>query len=133
MANDIGAKDIITFGLVAGIAYAVYVLLQQVGKLGGAAAGAATNWTSSQLADLLTWWNQLVVSPPMAVAGNVLLPNGQSFPVSSLSLRNDPQGSVYFQTVDGSVWQIAPGSDANGNWSASIVPPPNFGVTGAGW
>jgi hypothetical protein len=119
----------VTFGLVAGIAYAVFVLLQQVGKVGGAAA----NWTASQIADLALWWSQLTASPPMSVPGNVNLPNGQSFPVSSLTLRNDTQGNVYFQTIDGSVWQIASGSDASGNWSASIVPPPNFGVTGAGW
>lgn len=115
--------------LIGGVAYMVYKLVNAA----GAGAAAASNWTSSQLADLLTWWNQLTVSPPMRVLGNVNLPNGQSFPVADLGVRNDAQGNVYFQTSDGSVWQIYPGADASGNWTASLVPPPDFGVTGTTW
>lgn len=127
--SSINIKDVLTYALIGGVAYAVYLLVNAAGK----GAGAAANWTSGQIADLLTWWNQLAVSPPMTALGNVNLPNGQSFPVNSLALRTDGTGAVYFQTLDGSVWQIASGADMSGNWSASIVPPPNFGVTGTTW
>lgn len=132
-ASGFTTKDVIQLGVVAGIGYALYTLLKTVGKAGAAAAGAATNWTSDQIAQLVNFWDDLGATAPMQVQGNVLLPNGQSIPVASLTVRQDAQGNVYFQTTDKSVWQISPGSDAQGNWSASIVPPPNFGVTGSGW
>lgn len=127
--SSINIKDVLTYALIGGVAYAVYLLVNAAGK----GAGAAADWTSSQIADLALWWSQLTSAPPMTALGNVNLPNGQSFPVSSLTLRTDGTGAVYFQTTDGSVWQIASGSDASGNWSASIVPPPSFGVTGTTW
>lgn len=133
MQTGFTTKDAIQLGVVAGIAYALYSLLKTVGTAGAAAAGAATNWTSDQIAQLISWWDTLTVSPPMNVLGNVVLPNGQSFPVASLTLRQDSQGNVYFQTTDNSVWQISPGANAQGNWTATIVPPTNFGVAGGGW
>lgn len=127
--SSINIKDVVMIALVGGAAYAVYMLVNAAGKGAGAAAG----WTSGQIADLITWFSNLSPYPPMTALGNVNIANGQSFPVASLTLKTDGTGAVYFQTMDGSVWQINSGSDANGNWTASIVPPPNYGVTGAGW
>lgn len=127
--NSLHLKDVLTYALIGGVAYAVYMLVNAAGK----GVGQAANWTTTQIADLATWWNTLTISPPMNALGNVSLPNGQSFAVATLNLRTDDTGAVYFQTTDGSVWQISPGADSSGNWSATIVPPPDFGVTGTVW
>lgn len=104
-----GTLNLIAIAVIGGIAL---YLLSKVTAVGS----AATNAVSSAAADL---WVTLTSSGPIAVAGNVVLPDGTVAAISSLTWRQDDQGNAY-TNVNGSVYELA-ARDANGNFTLTQV------------
>jgi hypothetical protein len=53
-----------------------------------------------------------------SAAGNVILPDGSSVPVSSINPVANSDGSTTF-SQDGATYTIQPGTDSNGDWTAT--------------
>lgn len=110
----------------AGVA-AAYLLYQLVSKT-PAALKTATAPVAGAIASA---WSALTLSPVLTVEGNILFPDGTSTPLAGQTVKTDSDGNVYVLN-QGGLYQLGQ-SDANGNWPASLVLDPNFGVTGTTW
>jgi hypothetical protein len=78
------------------------------------------NKATAPLSDAIAkFWVSLTEQPAMVVQGNVKLPDGTAFPLSTAVVRADAQGHVYTQAA-GHVYQLQP-HDADGDWPAVLV------------
>jgi hypothetical protein len=108
----------ITIALVGAAAYALYLMLQQVGKIGSgvaSAVGAATNATTSSIANA---WVSMTTTNMGGVLGNILFPDGNVIALAATPIKT-LNGGVYVME-GGALYQLGQ-SDANGNWPASLV------------
>lgn len=121
--------DYLKLGLAVAGAYAVYLVLQQITKIGSGvtgAVGAATNAATSSIANA---WVSLTSSNMGSVPGNILFPDGNVVALATTPIKTDANGNV-FVLEGGAMYQLGQ-SDSNGNWPASLVLSPGSGVTGA--
>lgn len=123
---DVSPSDIL---IVGGVAAAVYIIYQIVNK----APQALKTVTAPVSTVIASLWSKLTLAPAQAgVLGDVVLADGSDIgPLTNFQIRTDAQGNVYVNS-GGAVYQLGQ-SDSNGNWPASLMLDPDFGVTGTGW
>ena len=129
--QGIDTRTLITIGLIGAGAYALYLVLQQVGKIGSGVAtvvGQATNAATTSIANT---WVSLTTSNMGGVPGNILFPDGNVVPLASTTVKTDANGNVYVME-GGALYQLGQ-SDANGNWPATLALDPSLGLTGTTW
>lgn len=119
-------SDLIKIGAVGLGVYFLYTFLSK--KIPDAAKKATAPLSQA----IANFWVSLTASPPMPVLGDVILPDGTDIgPLSQFSVGKDSSGNVYIQS-GADVYQVQP-SNAQGNWPATLVTAPDFGVTGTTW
>lgn len=123
---DVSPSDIL---IVGGVAAAVYIIYQIVNK----APQALKTVTAPVSTVIASLWSKLTLAPAqVGVLGDVVLADGSDIgPLANFQIRTDAQGNVYVNS-GGAVYQLGQ-SDSNGNWPASLMLDPDFGVTGTGW
>ena len=88
------------------------------------AANAVTGSVSQGIANVWLSLPLVGLPPNMTVLGSILLPNGNTVPLSSLQsgqIRNDANGNV-LANVSGQIYQLSP-SNPQGNYPATLIGP----------
>lgn len=103
-------ETVVQLGIFGAIAYLLYKYVPQI--------GGAIDSAEQSVADT---WVDLTSGPSVAsqLQNQVIMPNGVTFPTSSLSAMGAQfQGGNYVFTYQGSQYMLSP-HDANGNYQAS--------------
>jgi hypothetical protein len=108
----VNTKDIVTFGMLAAIGFAVWKLAD-VGK-------DVADKASTAIANL--WLKLRPLPPAIELLGNVKFPGNILVPLQQLSreraIRADESGAVFVRYAD-HTWKLGP--QVFGNWPATLV------------
>src|SRR5579863_5692979 len=108
MASDDGLLEVLLW---LGGAIAAYFIWQKVS--GGVAAVTAPAVNAAADA-----WVAMTSGPGVVPTGNIILPTGQMVPVANVIPTANADGSTTVN-VAGTTYMIQPGTDSNGNWTAT--------------